>query len=281
MSFSNPLSLFLGNVEDKNNDGEVFGNPDNLPLSLQQRYLMARAHNLFDNNYTIHNFRDATTGMELAKELNENFRALATPESISKWRPVLESDVLPQHVQFANSFPYYLASEVYNITNDKQNAPIIKIPTTETETETTPTEISVLFDRASSNENNIKPQKTRYDKDFQEAKKEGKALFLSGTDESVMKHFINVISSACNHAITAFARFLTNSIGQSYLESNFIQIKVLPEFGRIHFAGSETNQNLVEFLSKSVPDKDKKVLVNNPLIYTDSYIDFSKSMKGY
>ena len=36
MSFSNPLSLHLGDVEI--NGSDVIANPDNLPLTLQQRY---------------------------------------------------------------------------------------------------------------------------------------------------------------------------------------------------------------------------------------------------
>ena len=328
MSFSNPLSLYLGDVEKKH--GDVIANPDNLPLSLQQRYLMARANNLFDENFTIHNFRDTTTGMDLARELNENFKALATPHAISKWRPVLKSDILPRDVQEVGSFPYYLASEVYGLTSKERNTPVhlskkfnvqnpwsnlpkkpqeVRSKTTDTsvQTLTSPADdkintrndsIGIVTKAEDSSE--ILPTKNQeiHDNDdngddstslresiigsqnFEQAKKEGRVLFLNVVDGEIVEYFLTVLSQANDQGISSFAKFLTKPIGQWYLTSNYIQIEIQPVFGRIHFANKETDQNLLEFLSTAVLDTEKKLL-RNPLIYNDSYIDFTAFVRNY
>ena len=318
----------MGDVE--NNGSDVIANPDNLPLSLQQRYLMARANNLFDKNYTIHNFRDATTGMDLARELNENFKVLATPHAISKWRPVLQSDILPRNVQEVGSFPYYLASEVYGLTSKERNAPVhlskkfhgkspwenlLKElrPTSKTVNAVVQTDPPIVSSTANqvqvpdikdgddsddndeetdNNNSGSTPMITEsvinddeksetYDSsNYELAKKEGTVLFLNGVDYEIVAHFLRVLSEANDKSINSFAKFLTESAGQWYLTSNYIQIEIQPVFGRIHFANRETEQNLLEFLSTAVLDTEKKLL-HNPLIFNESYIDFTAFAKGY
>ena len=73
------------------------------------RFRYARASNLYDNSVGLTHFQETILGKRLDRQLEKNFKLLATPNNIRQWRLAHESDILPDEVQESQSYLHYLA----------------------------------------------------------------------------------------------------------------------------------------------------------------------------
>ena len=104
---SSLLSHFLGNkVSYSNEDNRNVAAPvEAFFHEVVRRFRYARASNLYDNSVGLTRFQDNILGKRLDRQLEKNFKLLATPNNIRQWRLAHESDILPDEVSRKSVLP--------------------------------------------------------------------------------------------------------------------------------------------------------------------------------
>ena len=301
-----------GNTHSRNESGNYNG--ETFPPQVVRRFRNAQAHSLYSDAVGLSQFQDETLGRKLDEQLDRNFKMLARPSSIARWRGVHESDIIPPEAQDTQSYPHYLA--LLKGTSRGVRDPVLDLSTVAA-TSTSPTSEGITATAAAAvgeeEEDGIMDQSGNYD-DGDEFGDNFGEIPLDDSDgddntrgsntwgESRMMNqefgerrvdltrFLDVydqtLKEHCNPyplSIQGFAIYLSDTEdGRHMLDSFGAKIETYPTIGNVYLNNSYTGENLIAFFDSVVMDEDKKLLPQ--LLFVsggfDQFMNFKRSVNN-